>query len=419
MRSPPFLAAISLTTIACALTGIGAEPPTPAVSEPRATTAPSTTVPMEQPTVVAPTAADTAVPPDVSALPAPASARWEPVLDGLTQPLDLQHAGDERLFVVQQPGLVRVVEGGQLLDTAFLDIRARVVDDALERGLLGLAFDPDYGQNGFFYVNYTGRGGHTRISRFQVSEDPNRADAGSEQIVLAYDQPFRNHNGGGLAFGPDGYLYVGVGDGGSAGDPQGNGQDLGTVLGSLLRIDVQADASYGIPANNPFLGREGARAEIWAYGLRNPWRFSFDPATGDLYIADVGQNQWEEINFEHADSPGGVNYGWNQYEGRHPFTGGGEGTTFPVAEYNHSLGCSVTGGVVVRDPALPQWQGTYLYGDYCSGNVWGLLRLAEGTWTSELLFSTDFQVSAFGADARGRVYIVDLNGGLHRLVPAD
>ncbi len=384
-------------------------PPTSPPSPPALTTEPASIAPTEEPSS----------PATVTGLPNPGTAQWVPVAQGLTHPVDLQAAGDERLFVVQQPGAIRIIADGEVRDNPFLDIRDRVLDDAFERGLLGLAFDPDYDENGMFYVNYTGSGGHTRISRFKVTGDPNLADPASEQVLLTIDQPFANHNGGGLTFGPDGYLYIGVGDGGSGGDPRGNAQDLTTILGTLLRIDVHGGDPYAVPPDNPFLGSEGARPEIWDYGLRNPWRFAFDPANGDLYIADVGQNQWEEINFESAGSGGGVNYGWNLLEGSHPYEGGGDGTTLPVAEYDHGLGCSVTGGVVVRDPQLPGWEGVYLYGDFCSGNLWGLVRDAGGGWISERLYGTDFRISAFGTDNMGRVHLLDHNGGIYRLAPTN
>jgi glucose/arabinose dehydrogenase len=221
-----------------------------------------------------------------------------------------------------------------------------------------------------------------------------------------------------LAFGPDGYLYIGLGDGGSAGDPQGNGQSLQTLLGKLLRIDVDQGDPYAIPADNPFASG-GGKPEIWAYGLRNPWRFSFDAQTGDIYIGDVGQNQWEEVNFLEAGSPGGVNFGWNFREGTHPYQGApSEGLSLvdPVAEYEHSLGCSVTGGEVYRGMNLPGWEGVYLYGDYCSGNSWGLLRSADGTWQSQLLFTTGFTIASFGVDDDGEIYLLDLQqGDIYRL----
>jgi len=296
-------------------------------------------------------------------------------------------------------------------------LRSQVVNQGNEQGLLGLAFDPAYPDNGYFYVNYTGGGGDTHIVRYQVSDDRNRANPDTAVELLGYAQPYANHNGGGLAFGPDGYLYIGAGDGGSGGDPMGNGQSLNTLLGKILRIDVHGGEAYGTPADNPFVQQDGARPEIWDLGLRNPWRFSFDPVTGDLYIADVGQNQWEEINFEPAGSAGGVNYGWNRWEGMHPYQGDGEGTTMPVAEYSHGQGCSVTGGLVVRDPALPDWNGVYLYGDFCSGIVWGLVRTANDQWQNDRLYTLDANITAFGRDADGRVYLADRGGTIYRLQP--
>ncbi len=350
----------------------------------------------------------------VSQLPDASLFQWTLVAEGLQKPLDLTHAGDERLFIVEQPGVIRILKDGQLLPTPFLDIRDRVNDDASERGLLGLDFHPNYVENGFFFVNYTGQGGHTVVSRFQVSSDANQADPESEFILLRIQQPYANHNGGGLKFGPDGMLYIGTGDGGSGGDPLGNGQSLYTLLGKILRIDVDSEQPYAIPADNPFI--EDGLPEIWAYGLRNPWRFSFDRLTGDLYIADVGQYMWEEINVQAAVSGGGLNYGWNLREGRHPFANERiEGLTDPVTEYSHELGCSVTGGVVVRDPTLPTWNGVYLYGDYCRGIIWGLLQLDDGLLQETQLFDTDFFIASFGEDASGGVYLSDHRGSVYRL----
>jgi glucose/arabinose dehydrogenase len=342
------------------------------------------------------------------------------VAAGFSRPLDLQHAGDGRLFVVEQEGRILIVSEGQTLDPPFLDIRDRVGATALERGLLGLAFHPRFTENGAFYVNYTDRNGDTVVARFLVSSQPNVADPASEVILLRIDQPFANHNGGVLAFGPDGYLYIGTGDGGSGGDPQGNGQRLDTLLGKILRIDVDGGSTYAIPPDNPFAAG-GGLPEIWAYGLRNPWRMAFDTATGDLYIADVGQNQWEEVNFQPAGAPGGVNYGWNLREGRHRFAGDRtEGLIDPVAEYATRLnGCSITGGVVVRDPGLRAWNGIYLYGDWCSGRVWGLLRDASGEWQTQQLFNTSYNISSFGVDHAGEVYLVDHGGAVYRLGPTE
>jgi glucose/arabinose dehydrogenase len=313
--------------------------------------------------------------------------------------------------------VIRIVREGEVIDQPFLDISSQI-SCCGERGLLGLAFHPNYPENGFFYVNYTDLNGNTSISRFQVSDDPDRADAGSEVRLLGVEQPYRNHNGGVVEFGPDGYLYLGLGDGGSGGDPHNNGQNTQALLGKILRIDVDGGELYAIPADNPFVDGGGAQ-EVWAYGLRNPWRFAFDRQTGDLYIADVGQNQWEEVNFLPAGSPGGANFGWNYLEGSHSFLSGAnvpEGLVNPVAEYDHSMGCSVTGGVVYRGEQLPEWQGIYLYGDYCSGLIWGLFRSEDGAWQNQLVFETGASISSFGEDEAGEVYFTDHLGNIFRLV---
>ncbi len=343
------------------------------------------------------------------------TATWTLIAGDFRRPVLVTHAGDERVFVVEQEGLIWILQDGQRLAEPFIDIRQRVNDRSSEQGLLGLAFHRDYSDNGLFYLNYTASEGETRISRFSASPDPNRADVESESILLTIAQPYRNHNGGSIVFGPDGYLYIGTGDGGSGGDPLGNGQRLDTLLGKILRLDVDAASSYAIPPDNPIL-QGGGLPEIWAYGLRNPWRIAFDLKTGDLYIADVGQNQWEEVNHQPANSPGGENYGWNLREGAHPYAGGGADWIDPVVEYDHSLGCSVTGGEVVRDPRLLDWSGVYLYGDYCKGHIWGLLKVDQG-WLSQLLFETSYSLSSFGQDAIGRIYLADHGGGIYRLDP--
>lgn len=392
---------------------------TPTSSSPT-TQVPFTSVP-PTPTVETPTRAPSPAP-TATALPAglpdPGTASWQKIASGLADPTDLQDPGDGRLFVVQQPGVIRIIQNGQLLPQPFLDIRRRVDSQGSERGLLGLAFDPSYAANGRFYVDYTGAGGTTHVSRFLVSSDPNQADPTSEQVLLEIPQPYANHNGGQVVFGPDGYLYIGAGDGGSAGDPLGNGQNLNTLLGKILRIDVSPDHGYAIPPDNPFVGKANARPEIWAYGLRNPWRFAFDPATGDLYIADVGQSRWEEVDFQSAGSKGGQNYGWSIREGFHEYKGTASGLTDPVVEYSHQYGCAITGGKVVRTPDLPGWAGVYLYGDYCSGRVWGLRRQPDGTWMSQQLFGTGLSITTFGQDSAGRVYLLDHSGGVYQLVPA-
>lgn len=334
---------------------------------------------------------------------------------GLVKPVDVQPASQGRLLIVEQAGVIRVLEEAGLRAAPFIDLRERVGDSGYEQGLLGLALHPDFAANGRFFVNYTDNQGDTVVARFQAAADSLTADPASEVVILKIDQPYPNHNGGGLAFGPDGYLYIGTGDGGSAGDPLGNAQSLNTLLGKILRLDVDRADPYAIPPDNPYALTGELYGEIWAYGLRNPWRFAFDPQTGDLYVGDVGQDRWEEINFLPAGSPGGVNFGWNLREGMHPYAGKGEGLTDPVAEYAHNLGCSVTGGVVARDPTLPEWNGVYLYGDYCSGLVWGLVRDASGTWLSGVLFETGFNIASFGQDPAGGVYLVDHSGSVYRL----
>ena len=334
---------------------------------------------------------------------------------GLESPVDLQNAGDERLFVVEQRGVIRVIDGSGLRDEPFLDLQDRVFDLTNEQGLLGLAFHPEFATNGAFYVNYTRGTGDTIIARF-VADPSETANANGEQTVLGYDQPFPNHNGGGMAFGPDGLLYIGSGDGGAAGDPEARAQNLDTLLGKLLRLDVDGADPYAIPPDNPFAGG-GGRPEIWAYGLRNPWRFAFDSVTGDLFIGDVGQNQWEEIDYLPHGTAGGVNFGWDFREGPELFEGlTPPGLTEPVAVYSHAEGgCSVTGGVVVRDPTLPEWQGLYLYGDFCSGLIWGLYQDSAGAWQNRVLFQTGFQITSFGTGADGGVYVLDRAGGVFRL----
>jgi len=349
------------------------------------------------------------------------------VVRGLSGPLDLQVApGDRsRLFVVEQPGRIRVIRDGVLVATPFLDISGRISSGG-ERGLLGLAFHPGYAQNGRFFVNYTDGSGHTHIAEFRGSPGTDAADAGSERLVLFVTQPFSNHNGGGLAFGRDGMLYIGLGDGGGANDPLRNGQSLLTFLGKILRLDVDRASPYAVPADNPFLSTPAALREIWAYGLRNPWRFAFDRATGDLFIADVGQNQWEEIDVGLASRRGGENYGWNITEGNHCFQPAVgcplAGITLPVVEYSHGEGCSVTGGVVYRGCRLPGYAGTYFYADYCTGFVRSF-RLEGGRavdprdWTAALGRGLD-RPTSFGVDADGEAYIVDQDGEVYRIVPA-
>jgi glucose/arabinose dehydrogenase len=355
--------------------------------------------------------------------PAGDGVRLELAASGLTFPLALTApAGDARLFIAEKGGRIRIVENGALLAEPFLDISA-TVSTGSEQGLLGLAFHPDYAANGRFFIDYTGGDGATRVAAYRVSSDPARADAGSEEILLRIEQPFSNHNGGGLTFGPDGLLYIGMGDGGSGGDPQGNGQDRSDLLGSLLRIDVNAATGYAIPADNPFVAEAGARGELWDLGLRNPWRFSFDHLTGDLYIADVGQGDREEVDVAPgpAGAGRGLNYGWNTMEGTFCYGGGtcdATGLVLPAIEYTHAEGCSVTGGYVYRGAALPQIAGLYFYADYCEGWVRSF-RYENGVVTEPREWPTlepGGPVSSFGEDSGRELYILDAGGSVYRVV---
>lgn len=345
------------------------------------------------------------------------------VVDGLERPLGVTTAGDgsNRMFVIEQGGTIRVIVAGSLVSEPFLDISANVSTGG-ERGLLGLAFSPDYASSGIFYAMYTDSSGDSVLSRFTVSSEPNLADPASEQVVLRQPQPFSNHNGGHVTFGPDGYLYVGLGDGGGSGDPNGNGQDLGTWYGTILRIDVAGTDTYQVPDDNPFVGQADARPEIWAYGLRNPWRFSFDRETGDLWIGDVGENSFEEIDLQPAGADGGINYGWSIMEGPECFqaaTCDRSGLELPVISYGHDRGWgrSVTGGFVYRGDDLPQMTGTYLFGDFISGRVFQAVRADDGSWEATGLFETDMGIASFGEDEDGELYVVDIIGGaLHRIV---
>jgi hypothetical protein len=347
------------------------------------------------------------------------------VVSGLRQPFDLQSvAGDrERLYLVEQGGRIRVLRNGQLQAAVFLDVSDRITAGG-ERGLLGLAFHPRFAENRRLFVNYTNSRGDTHVAEFRASS-PDLADPASERVLLVVAQPFANHNGGGLAFGHDGKLYIGLGDGGSGGDPQGNGQRLDTLLGKLLRIDVDGALPYAVPSDNPFRQAAGARPEIWAYGLRNPFRFAFDPASGDLYVGDVGQGAREEVDVGLASRRGGENYGWNVMEGAQCFSPASgcdrSGLTLPVYDYGHGEGCSISGGPVYRGCRMPALAGTYFFGDYCSGFVRSF-RLVSGqatelrTWSG--LGGID-SVSAFGVDADGELYVVDYQDGqLYRLEPA-
>lgn len=352
----------------------------------------------------------------------------ELVADGFDQPLYATGAGDgsERLFVVEKPGYVAIVRNGKRESQRYLDISSKVASRASERGLLSIAFHPDYTNNGQFFVNYTNLQGHTVIARYRVSSsNPDLADPDSEEIILTIEQPASNHNGGLVMFGPDGYLYIGMGDGGAAGDPWGNAQNRTVLLGKLLRIDVDVDVNnaqpYALPPDNPFIDQPDMRPEIWAWGMRNPWRFSFDRNTGDVYIGDVGQNTYEEVHYQPANRSGGENYGWNIMEGAACYPEESDcdssGLTMPIAVYEHRQGdCSITGGYVYRGKAYPHLNGIYFFADYCSGRLWSLHQDA-GTWQSTLLLETGMSISSFGEDDAGELYITDLwNGNLYRLV---
>jgi len=353
----------------------------------------------------------------------PPTLALTPVVSGLSSPVDLQFPGDgsSRLFVVQQAGAVRIVTNGSLVATPFLDITSKV-NSGGEMGLLGLAFHPQFSQNHLFYVHYDRMSAaqvQSVIAEYHVSAgDPNVADPNSERILFTVDQPFTNHKGGQIVFGPDGFLYIGFGDGGSGGDPQGNGQNLQTMLGKMLCIDVNSQSAgkqYAIPATNPFASG-GGLPEIWAYGLRNPWRFSFERGGSRLFVGDVGQDQFEEVDI----LEGGKNYGWNVMEGMHCFNPASgcnmNDLTMPIAEYSHSEGEAIVGGFVYKGAAIPKLAGAYVFGDYSSGTIWELVESPPGTWTRTKLLSTGRKVSSFGQDLAGDLYVVDYSGSVLKLV---
>jgi glucose/arabinose dehydrogenase len=369
--------------------------------------------------------------PDAPFDPATFSVRLEPTASGFAQPVHVADANDGsgRLFVVERGGTIRIVEHGTVRPDPFLDITDIVESTGSEQGLLSVAFPPNYAESGQFYVYYTAHGGagvgDDTIARYRVSEsDPNVADRTSGTVLLAIPDERRNHNGGLLLFGPDGYLYAGLGDGGGGGDPAGNGQNPRTLLGSILRIDVSArsDRPYAIPPDNPFADGAAGAPEIWVWGLRNPWRYSFDRLTGDLSIGDVGQGAIEEIDWLPTGQQAGVNLGWNVMEGTSCYgaeTCDQTGLTLPIAEYSHGQGCSVVGGYVYRGEASPALRGVYLFADYCSGLLWGLGRDQSGAWTMSKPIETGLNVSSFGEDAAGELYVVDLGGGLYHLTAGD
>jgi glucose/arabinose dehydrogenase len=433
---------LSIALAAALLAGCAAAGQAAAPTAPLATVAPPTEAPAATAAAAEAPPAATETPP--TTLPAPAATEAPPtpeaaqdfaslrldielLAEGFAQPTQVTHAGDGsgRLFVVEQAGRIWVLRAGERAAEPFLDLTELVGSSANEQGLLSVAFHPRFSENGLFYVNYTDRAGDTVVARYRTdAADGERADPTSAAEVLRIEQPAGNHNGGLLKFGPDGYLYIGTGDGGGAGDPDNHAQRLNTLLGKLLRIDIDGGTPYAVPADNPFVGQAEARPEIWAYGLRNPWRFAFDRASGDLYIADVGQSAQEEVHFQAAASAGGENYGWRIMEGSAcyaPRDCDPSGLELPVAVYPHGSdegGCSITGGYVYRGAQFPALAGVYVYTDYCSGNLWAL-RVEEGAWRSRIAGRTEIRASSFGEDEAGELYVADRDdGGIYRLVLA-
>jgi glucose/arabinose dehydrogenase len=430
MRTYLLLALLLLAACGSATSRPDQSPTGRATSVPVAPTNAASVAPTDAPPAApAPTAADAptaapAAPGNEAADLAALTFELEPVVEGFTRPVHVTAANDgsNRLFVTEQYGAIWVVRDGQRLDEPFLDIRALVNANGNEQGLLSIAFHPQYAENGRFFVGYTARNGDNTVAAYRVSDNPDRADHESGQVLLAVPDPAPNHNGGLVKFGPDGYLYIGMGDGGAAGDPWDNGQSLNSLLGKMLRIDVDNGEPYAIPDDNPFVNEANTQPEIWAWGLRNPWRFSFDRATGDLYIADVGQNEYEEVHFQPGTSAGGENYGWNTVEGDACFraeTCDTSGFVPPVATYAHADqvgGCSITGGYVYRGSAFPQMNGVYLYTDYCTGYLWAMQN-TDGRWNNQSVAKFNINPSSFGEDEAGELYLTDRDGGgLYRLV---
>ena len=355
--------------------------------------------------------------------PGPVPVSLVQFVTGLNQPVDLEIAdgGSGRMFAVEQRGTIQIISGGAIAGTPFLDITSKVNFDGNEQGLLGVTFHPNFAQTPRFYLNYDRLSSgqmQTVIAEYQVGANPNQVDPGSERILLTVDQPFPNHKAGQLAFGSDGFLYFGLGDGGSGGDPLGNGQNTQTRLGKMMRIDVDhtsGSLNYAIPSDNPFVNG-GGLPEIWAIGFRNPWRFSFDRPTGRLFCADVGQDSFEEVDIVTK----GANYGWNIMEGDHCFNSSScnlSGLTLPIAEYSHSEGIAVIGGYIYHGSAIPALQGKYVFGDFGSGTIWTLTESPSGTWTRNTLLSTSHQISSFGQDAAGELYLLELGGRIFKIAP--
>jgi len=382
----------------------------------------------------------------IEIFPDPDTVSWQVIASDFDTPTSIANAGDgtDRLFILEKAGLVRVIQEGMTIDEPFIDLRDRVrTQGYTTAGLLGMAVHPQFDKNGLFFLFYTAANGDSVISRFSSKPGLSAGDPDSEQILLAIPQPVGEHRGGDLMFGPDGYLYVSIGDGGGPGygDPDHHAQNPDSLLGKILRLDVDTSSSYLIPPDNPYSSsggvtssREGA-GEVWLIGLRNPWRFSFDPITGDLYIADVGESSWEEINYLDAGETLSVgqtlsagepvrgNYGWNFFEGKDTFPQHSQQQppsnidfTDPIWVYDHSQGCSVTGGYVYRGQMHPEWNGIYLYGDYCQGNIWGLLHRPDGAWENQLISKIPAFISSFGVDEDGEIYLADVGGKIWKWV---
>ena len=452
-RATLAMLALSASLILAACGGASTPPAAPTPTAPPLPTLAATTAPTSAAATDAPAPATVVpiAPTATAAPPRPATATPNPLpmiagqlnglglglqtlITGLDEPVFVTHAGDGsgRLFIVEKRGVIRIWQENRLLDAPFLDIVSRVGSSASEQGLLGLAFAPDFASSRLFVVNYTNRQGDTIVERYGVTDDPNRADAGSAFRILRIDQPAPNHNGGMVAFGPDGNLWIGAGDGGGANDVYKNGQNPRALLGKMLRLDVMSDLSkpYVTPADNPWVNQtwNGQRVapEIWALGLRNPWRFSFDRATGDLWIGDVGQDAYEEIDRVAAEQKGypngGLNFGWPIMEGLHCFESESgcnrQGLEIPVAEHDHNGGnCSITGGYLYRGAAIPALDGVYFYGDYCSGSIWALVGASDRIEPPVSVFSTSLYISSFGEDENAELYVADLGrGNVYQLV---
>jgi glucose/arabinose dehydrogenase len=352
----------------------------------------------------------------------------EPFVDVEAAITSMSNAGDGsgRLFITTRTGKILIVRSGRLLRTPFIDLTELVDSKSIEQGLLGLAFDPDYTETGELYLNFTNTetDDDTIVSRYRVSDDPDIADPASRQDILFVEQPSNNHNAGQLLFGADGFLYVALGDGGPGNDSKKRAQNPAELLGKILRLDVRGQETYAIPPDNPFVDTQGYRPEIWALGLRNPWRFTFDPLTGEFYLGDVGQEAWEELNFVQDPAPGGMNFGWNIVEGPVCFSPAENcdrtGLVEPIYTYLHGeAGCSITGGYVYRGSAFPQWSGTYFFSDFCTGLIRGARRLPDGTWAIVPLLDTELAIVSFGLDEDGEMYVLDLAGAVYRIIPGE